>query len=92
MPTQLEHELAVCRFIRGAPGALYDIGVGPKSEWRSLALAYPRMRVCGCEPHPAQHEALRKAKFPGPLMKVAIGEQEGVATLHREEPCSASSR
>ena len=68
--------------VRGTPGALYDIGVGPKSEWRKLALAYPRMRVCGCEPHPAQHEALRKAKFPGPLVKAAIGEQEGVATLH----------
>ena len=78
----LDHELAICRFIRGTPTALYDIGVGPKSEWRKLAIAYPRMRVCGCEPHPAQFEALRKAKFPGALVQVAIGEQEGMATLH----------
>jgi FkbM family methyltransferase len=82
MPKQREHELAIRRFIRGTPGALYDIGVGPKSEWRTLGKAYPKMLIFGCEPHPTQHEALLKAKFPGPLAKVAIGEQEGVATLH----------
>lgn len=31
---------------------------------------------------PAQHQSLRKAYSPGPLANVAIGEQEGVATLH----------
>jgi hypothetical protein len=35
------HELAICRFIRGTPGALYDLGVGPKSEWGKLAVATP---------------------------------------------------
>jgi FkbM family methyltransferase len=76
------HESAICRFIRGVPTALYDIGVGTKTEWRTLARKYPAMHVFGCEPHPAQYEKLLKDKFPGPLAKVAIGENEGIATLH----------
>lgn len=82
MTPQELHESTICRFIRGTPGALYDIGVGPKSEWRTLGRRYPKMRVCGCEPHPAQFESLLRAKFPGPLAQVAIGEAEGTATLH----------
>lgn len=82
MNPQTQHESAICRFMRRAPGALYDIGVGPKSEWRTLGQRYPTMQVFGCEPHPQQYDALLKAKFPGPLAKVAIGENEGMATLH----------
>ena len=65
MPTRVDHGLALCRFSRGAPGALYDSGVGPKSERRKRAAVYPHMQVCGCEPHPVQYEVLRKAKVPG---------------------------
>jgi len=79
---QQQHEAVVCRFIRGVPGAFYDIGVGPKSEWQTLCHKYPTMPVFGCEPHPDQYQKLLGAKFPGPLAKVAIGETEGVATLH----------
>lgn len=82
MNQQQKYESVVCRFIRGAPQALYDIGVGPKTEWRTLARKYPAMRVFGCEPHPAQYAKLLGAKFPGPLANVAIGEAEGVVTLH----------
>ena len=79
---QQEYESVICRFIKGTPSALYDIGVGPKTEWQTLSGKYPDMQVFGCEPHPVQHERLLSAGFPGPLAKVAIGETEGVATLH----------
>lgn len=82
MNLQSQHESAICRFIRGTPGALYDVGVGPKSEWRTLTRAYPAMEVFGCEPHPQQYEAILKSGFPGPLVKVALGEPEGTTTLH----------
>lgn len=82
MNQQQTHESVICRFIRGTPGALYDIGVGPKSEWQTLTRKYPSMCVFGCEPYPVQHQKLLKANFPGPLAKVAIGENEGVAMLY----------
>ena len=82
MNQQQKYESVICRFIRGAPESLYDIGVGPKTEWRTLGRKYPRMRVFGCEPHPIQYAKLLQAEFPGPLAQVAIGEQEGVATMH----------
>lgn len=80
--SQTNHESAICRFIRGEPLALYDIGVGPKSEWRTLHKKYPTMRVFGCEPHPSQFAELIRQQFPGPLANVALGEHEGLATLH----------
>ncbi|QDU76874.1 hypothetical protein Pan97_39310 [Bremerella volcania] len=79
---QQQYESVICRFIHGVPGALYDIGVGPKTEWRTLSRKYSAMHVFGCEPHPVQHEKLLDADFPGPLARVAIGENEGAATLH----------
>jgi FkbM family methyltransferase len=71
----------ICKFIRGTPGALYDLGVGPKTEWSKLAARYPQMAVCGCEPDPRQFAAL-EPRFPGRLLPVAIAEREGPATLH----------
>lgn len=82
MNNQEFYESVICRYIRGTPGAMYDIGVGPKSEWRTLGRKYPGMRIFGCEPNPVQYERLLKVPFPGPLASVAIGEHEGVGTLH----------
>lgn len=82
MNIQALNETYISRFIRGVPNAMYDIGVGPKSEWQTLGAKFPTMRIYGCEPEPNQHAKLLKAKFPGPLAQVAIGETEGVATLH----------
>lgn len=77
------YESVVCRFVRGgAPGALYDLGVGPKTEWRTLSRKYPTMRCFGCEPLPSQYEQLIQAGFPGPLAQVAIGDREGTQLLH----------
>jgi FkbM family methyltransferase len=82
MNIQARNETYISRFIRGTPDAMYDIGVGPKSEWRTLGAKFPAMRIYGCEPEPKQHAKLLNAKFPGPLAQVAIGETAGVATLH----------
>jgi len=82
MGRQQQHEAAICRFIRGVPDALYDIGVGHKTEWHTLSQRYPTMKVFGCEPHPGQHATLLKKGFPGQLARVAIGQDEGTAVLH----------
>ena len=81
MNTPELYEAAIAKFIRGAPRALYDIGVGPKSEWRTLRKRYPKLKVFGCEPHPATYQSLLRGGFPGALLNVAIGEAEGTATL-----------
>ncbi len=81
MNTQELHEAMIAKFIRGAPLALYDIGVGLKSEWRTLRKLYPQLKVFGCEPHPATYQSLLRDGFPGTLAKVAIGEEAGQATL-----------
>ena len=82
MKQQRRHESFVCRFIDGEPGALYDIGVGPKTEWKTLSEKYPGMKVFGCEPLPHRYEKLAANGFPGPLENVAIGEGEGVMPIY----------
>jgi FkbM family methyltransferase len=79
--TQQLYEAVIAKFIRGAPLALYDIGVGPKSEWRALRKRYRKLKVYGCEPHPATYQTLLRDGFPGPLLNVAIGEADDTATL-----------
>lgn len=71
---------------------MYDIGVGPKSEWRTLGQKYPAMKVFGCEPHPGQYKKLLTSNFPGPLANVAIGMSDGKATLHMSTSNIGSSR
>jgi FkbM family methyltransferase len=80
--TQSQNERVICRFISAPPDAMYDLGVGPKTEYRTLGRLYPKMKIFGCEPSPVMYDRLLAAKFPGVLAKVAIGENEGTATLH----------
>ena len=72
---QAEMERVVCRLIDQPPNALYDIGVGSKSEWKTLGKAYPKMKVYGCEPLADLHPGLEQA-FPGQLHRVGIGTAE----------------
>lgn len=88
---QADNERFIARFIDGSPGAMYDIGVGPKTEWRTLTELYPRMRLCGCEPNPAMYEKLLRLKFPGLLAKVAIAEEDGERELHVDPKALNSS-
>jgi FkbM family methyltransferase len=74
----------VCRFIEGEPpGAMYELGVGPKRDWRALRKVYPGMKLFGCEPRPDMYERIvNRQKFPGMLIQVAIAKEEGTRTLH----------
>jgi FkbM family methyltransferase len=84
-----QNELMVTKF---APNAktLYDIGVGPKSEWKSIPKKIPGIKLCGCEPHPELHKELLK-EFPGGLLPIAIGNERGTLTLyvHKDEKQSS---
>lgn len=79
---QRKFEQVVKRFIVGSPDAMYDIGVGPKSEWKTLSSCFPSMRVFGCEPHPRTRATILERGFPGPLWPVAVGEESSQAILH----------
>lgn len=81
--TQTKHERTIAKFINPSspPQTLYDIGVGPKTEWKTLAAVYPGMRIFGCEPNPAMYAKLTPV-FPGPLAQVAISSREGEVDLH----------
>jgi FkbM family methyltransferase len=79
---QQRMELVISRFIREdrEPRAMYDIGVGPKTEWRTLKTIYKRMRVFGCEPLLDLYPDL--ASFNGRIEPVAIAAQNGRAMIH----------
>lgn len=72
---QVQMEMVVTRFIQSPPLAMYDIGVGPKTEWDTLRRRYPDMRLCGCEPLVDCYPGLVQ-RFPGRLLRVAISRQE----------------
>lgn len=88
---QQVREEFICRFIRKPPNAMYDIGVGLKSEWSTLKRVYREMQLFGCEPHPEERQKILKADFPGPLLEVAIGEMPGRAKLRMHATDSMSS-
>jgi hypothetical protein len=63
---QQQRERFIAQYIVQPPVALYDIGVGPKTEWEELPKLWPNMKVYGCEPHPAIYRELIRRHFPGP--------------------------
>lgn len=77
-------ERQITRCVKNAPVALYDIGVGPKTEWRTLRDAWPELRLFGCEPYPPTYEKLAPSwrELGGSLLNVAISDYP--ATLHYE--------
>jgi len=90
---QRANERYIARFVaRGrGPLAMYDIGVGPKTEWATLGAVWPGMRLFGCEPHPGQYEFLIRNGWPGVLANVAIGQPEGIRRLHTHPTQMCSS-
>ena len=78
---QQQRERFIAQYVIQPPVALYDIGVGPKTEWEELPKLWPNMKVYGCEPHPAIYRELLRRHFPGPLWPVAISSQASVV-LH----------
>lgn len=81
-------EMVIARFVTtGAqPLALYDIGVGPKSEANTLKTIFPEMEVFGCEPLIDLYPKEVASGFPGVLLPIGISSQEGVLKInYRDE-------
>lgn len=55
---------------------LYDIGVGPKSEYKTIINKYPDINFFGIEAHPDTYNSI-KSEFPGELLNMAISESGG---------------
>lgn len=85
MNKQATQEAFIMRYIKGTPGALYDIGVGPKSEYLTLGEAYPEMRLCGCEPLLRLYGEDFRLKFNGTLLSVAISDEPGEVPMYYKE-------
>jgi len=66
-----DNELTISKFIIEPPDLMLDVGVGPKSEYLSLASVYPEMKIIGFEPHPVRFISILK-KFNGLLLPYAI--------------------
>lgn len=83
--------MTICRYLKKEPAALYDIGVGDKTEWKNLKEQYPFLRVYGCEPNHTLYDKLIDI-FPGSLAPLAVGSEAGPKTLYIPEgkPMSAS--
>ena len=76
-------ELWITRHIASGrePRVLFDIGVGPKSEARTLKKVYPKMKACGAEPLLYEYANMYH-EFPGDVLPVAIGAEVGSVTIH----------
>ena len=87
----MDDESYVCTFIQEPPLAMYDVGVGGKSEWKTFLSRYPSMKLFGCEPHAGQYQSLMADGFPGTLLNAAIGAMPGKVKLHAaDEPMWSS--
>jgi len=81
MNKQETQEAYIARIIKTPPATLFNIGVGPKSEYRTLKGLYPEMEVFGCEPLLDRYEGL-KERFNGKIFGVGISDKPGTASLN----------
>ena len=80
MNKQEIQEAYISRFIKTPPATLFNIGVGPKSEYLTLKGLYPEMEVFGCEPLLEKYEGL-KERFNGKIFGVGISDKPGTALI-----------
>jgi len=78
---QEKMELWISRHIERAPLALYDIGIGPKSEAKTLKEQYPEMKVFGAEPLVDEYPG-KLRNFPGEIAPVAVGSRNGLVDIY----------
>ncbi len=79
---QKRRERYIVRFMMEPPVAMYDIGVGPKTEWQTLKEVFPKMEVFGVEPNPKMVERLKSNGWSGPLLENAIHPTEREVSLN----------
>lgn len=71
------YEYMFCEFINPKLiSSVYDIGVGPKSEYDTIKSKFKNISFFGTEPNPDFFDVLRE-KFPGQLLDYAISEKGG---------------
>jgi FkbM family methyltransferase len=84
MNKQEIQEAFIARLIDTPPATLYNIGVGPKTEYLTLKGIYPEMEVFGCEPLAEKYEGLCE-RFNGKLLKVGISDKPGTSSIFYNE-------
>ena len=84
MNKQEIQEAFIARLIDTPPATLFNIGVGPKTEYLTLKGIYPEMKVSGCEPLLDKYEGL-KERFNGKLFGVGISDKPGTASIFYNE-------
>lgn len=78
---RIPEELMISRLVPdGPPLAMYDLGVGCFSEWRTLKIMWPSMQLFGCEPNLETYNELLPM-FGGKLSLLAISDENGFADL-----------
>jgi len=75
-------DTVITKYIKGTPGAMYNIGVGPKREAWSLKSHYPDMLVFGCEPAMLEYPVGTFTGFPGELRPIAISSKAGTTRVN----------
>jgi len=87
MNQQQRRERVIAGFVETTPSAMYDIGVGLKTEWLTLGKIWPEMKIFGCEPCLRNYFKILP-KFPGKLFPVALGDKPGkrILYLHPKNP------
>jgi len=75
-------ETTICEFIDEPPLVMYDVGVGPKSEYMVLGEIYPDMKIVGMEPSRNFFLSLLPS-FPGLLLPYAVWNEPAELELHR---------
>jgi FkbM family methyltransferase len=88
------HYLDVIRFAIGTPRVALVLGAYEGNGVREIANAFPRARVYGFEPDPDTYArfAAKMAAIPNAIpVQAAVGELDGIATLHRNRSADTNS-
>ena len=75
---QSKQELVITKFIdQKLNWALYDLGVGPKTEYLTLKKAIPNLKIFGTEPDPRQYNTVKLTfeNLGGVLKKYAVSNE-----------------
>lgn len=74
---QRKNEQYIVRFMTTPPSALYDIGVGPKTEWLVFRDLFPDLALCGVEANPEMARSIRDNGWSGKLLENAVYSSRG---------------
>ena len=89
---QRRREAYPIRFMMSAPDAMYDIGVGPKTEWDVYRTHFPKLETFGVEANPLMVKRILDSGWKGPLVNAAVTSSNEKLDLkvYREDGLDAS--